>query len=160
MAAHKGPASLRPRCTQSGNSVAAIPAYPSLPGLTLKNSKCCSCYIYLSCMDLRFNSDFWLLAIQHEQICFFMVEVESIWCFVQWVIKKQTCFVFQGLNRHMHMYNGDYCHLECNSLLAEKVLWGWLWTWTFLCSTSFTGPSGLPVVTSLCIWLYVLCASV
>jgi hypothetical protein len=27
MAAHKGPASLRPRCTRSGSSVAAIPVY-------------------------------------------------------------------------------------------------------------------------------------
>jgi hypothetical protein len=27
MAAHKGPASLRPRCTRSGSSVAAIPGY-------------------------------------------------------------------------------------------------------------------------------------
>jgi hypothetical protein len=27
MAAHKGPASLRPRCTQSGSSVATIPVY-------------------------------------------------------------------------------------------------------------------------------------
>jgi hypothetical protein len=34
MAAHKGPASLRPRCTRSGSSVAAIPIYhPSLQGL-------------------------------------------------------------------------------------------------------------------------------
>jgi hypothetical protein len=29
MAAHKGPASLRPRCTRSGSSVAAIPVYQS-----------------------------------------------------------------------------------------------------------------------------------
>jgi hypothetical protein len=29
MAAHKGPASSRPRCTQSGSSVAAIPVYQS-----------------------------------------------------------------------------------------------------------------------------------
>jgi hypothetical protein len=29
MAAHKGPASLRPRCTQGGSSVAAIPVYQS-----------------------------------------------------------------------------------------------------------------------------------
>jgi hypothetical protein len=29
MAAHKGPASLRPRCTRSGSSVAAIPIYQS-----------------------------------------------------------------------------------------------------------------------------------
>jgi hypothetical protein len=28
MATHKGPASLRPRCTRSGSSVAAIPVYP------------------------------------------------------------------------------------------------------------------------------------
>jgi hypothetical protein len=27
MAAHKGPASLRPRCTRSGSSIAAIPVY-------------------------------------------------------------------------------------------------------------------------------------
>jgi hypothetical protein len=31
MAAHKGPASSRPRCTRSGSSVAAIPVYQSLP---------------------------------------------------------------------------------------------------------------------------------
>jgi hypothetical protein len=31
MAAHKGPASLRPRCTRSGSSVAAIPVYQSTP---------------------------------------------------------------------------------------------------------------------------------
>jgi hypothetical protein len=30
MAAHKGPASLRPRCTRSGSSVAAIPVSQSL----------------------------------------------------------------------------------------------------------------------------------
>jgi hypothetical protein len=30
MAVHKGPANLRPRCTQSGSSAAAIPVY-SLP---------------------------------------------------------------------------------------------------------------------------------
>jgi hypothetical protein len=29
MAAHKGPASIRPRCTRGGSSVAAIPVYPS-----------------------------------------------------------------------------------------------------------------------------------
>jgi hypothetical protein len=29
MVAHKGPASLRPRCTRSGTSVAAIPVYQS-----------------------------------------------------------------------------------------------------------------------------------
>jgi hypothetical protein len=29
MAAHKGPASLRPRCTRSGSSVARIPVYQS-----------------------------------------------------------------------------------------------------------------------------------
>jgi hypothetical protein len=36
MAAHKGPASLRPRCTRSGSSVDAIPDYQSLlhPSLT------------------------------------------------------------------------------------------------------------------------------
>jgi hypothetical protein len=30
MAAHKGRASLRPRCTRSGSSVAAIPVYKSI----------------------------------------------------------------------------------------------------------------------------------
>jgi hypothetical protein len=30
MAAHKGPASLRPRCTRGGSCVAAIPVYESL----------------------------------------------------------------------------------------------------------------------------------
>jgi hypothetical protein len=30
MAAHKGPASLRPRCTRGGSSVAAIPVYHQL----------------------------------------------------------------------------------------------------------------------------------
>jgi hypothetical protein len=29
MAAHKGPSSLRPRCTRSGSSVAAMPVYQS-----------------------------------------------------------------------------------------------------------------------------------
>jgi hypothetical protein len=32
MAAHKGPASLRPRCIRSGSSVAAIPVHQSMPG--------------------------------------------------------------------------------------------------------------------------------
>jgi hypothetical protein len=32
MVAHKGPASLRPRCTQSGSSVAAIPVQSNSEG--------------------------------------------------------------------------------------------------------------------------------
>jgi hypothetical protein len=36
MTAHKGPASLRPRCTRSGSSVAAIPVYQS----THKSKRC------------------------------------------------------------------------------------------------------------------------
>jgi hypothetical protein len=38
MAAHKGPASLRPRCTRSGSSVAAIPVYQSLAFLSSSSS--------------------------------------------------------------------------------------------------------------------------
>jgi hypothetical protein len=38
MAAHKGPASLRPRCTRSGSSVAAIPVYPE-KGALLQNGE-------------------------------------------------------------------------------------------------------------------------
>jgi hypothetical protein len=36
MAAHKGPATLRPRCTRSGSSVAVIPVYQSNLVIKLK----------------------------------------------------------------------------------------------------------------------------
>jgi hypothetical protein len=36
MAAHKGPASLRPRCTWSGSSVDAIPVYTIIEWLSLR----------------------------------------------------------------------------------------------------------------------------
>jgi hypothetical protein len=41
MAAHKGPASLRPRCTRRGSSVAVIPIYqcPPSPGGRLPSSQ-------------------------------------------------------------------------------------------------------------------------
>jgi hypothetical protein len=45
MAAHKGPPSLRPRCTRSGSSVAAIPVYQytnQLGTLLLWNMEGCS----------------------------------------------------------------------------------------------------------------------
>jgi hypothetical protein len=44
MAAHKGPASLRPRCTRSGSFVAAIPVYQST-SLPVPNRVCICLYI-------------------------------------------------------------------------------------------------------------------
>jgi hypothetical protein len=39
MAAHKEPASLRPRYTRSGNSIAAIPGYQSFTSVMFENSQ-------------------------------------------------------------------------------------------------------------------------
>jgi hypothetical protein len=47
MAAHKGPVSLKPRCTRSGSSVAAIPVFQS----TLSDV-----YEYYECVSLQVNT--------------------------------------------------------------------------------------------------------
>jgi hypothetical protein len=47
MAAHKGPASLRPRCTRTGSSVAAITVYQSTRKMDLElRKKPVKCYIW------------------------------------------------------------------------------------------------------------------
>jgi hypothetical protein len=56
MAAHKGPATLRPRCTRSGSSVAAIPVYHcvtfDMVGIVLFHMR------YMSVFDVRKSAVF------------------------------------------------------------------------------------------------------
>jgi hypothetical protein len=39
MAVHKGPASLKPKCTRSGSSVAAIPVYQSAGVISIEKGR-------------------------------------------------------------------------------------------------------------------------
>jgi hypothetical protein len=79
MAVHKGPASLRPRCTRSGSSVAAIQVYQStiLP-------------VYQSTSPLSSSGVFssWILA--GKESCFWHVDKTWEWQILAWPSREDA----------------------------------------------------------------------
>jgi hypothetical protein len=95
MAAHKGPASSRPRCTRGGSFIAAIPVYQS------NTCWCCWCVILRRCVCVTFRKSVYVLnscwltkylckfsflgmhrcvGTGHREIWYDMIWYDMIWC--------------------------------------------------------------------------------